>query len=353
MDLGARRPRSTTATLAGVPERVPASRQRAVPGQSGAPHRAALPVPPTGRGTCAGKLREVPSRGDWFGPLDDDDARARRRYRSACGAGWCSSNLDRDAEPLDDVPRGRPEDAAWADLDDFRCAVTTRHAGRLQLEGRRRRVLGDVPRAGHPARDARVDGRHSRDAATSGVARASRTRTTAYRARVSAGARTKVSVELRSCSPRAAAWAPEYAEPCPTPDDPERADDPDVDRRVCCAASTRGATASTVRNSTPRAMLRARRSTTSFPNATVLVQGEMMNVLLAQPGDDARRMPSSRRSCCYRAPGGAPRRRPVDVRCRPTPTSACAERGRRRVAARCSAVCTSPGLTHLVVSDEE
>ncbi len=35
-------------------------------------------------------------------------------------------NLDRDAESLDEYLEGVPEDAAWANLDDFRSAVTTR-----------------------------------------------------------------------------------------------------------------------------------------------------------------------------------------------------------------------------------
>ena len=73
----------------------------------------------TSRAACARSLRAATS-----------DAIARRRARADPGPVdvWgrlVFVNLDPDAAPLAEYLEGVPADAAWADLDAFRCAVTT------------------------------------------------------------------------------------------------------------------------------------------------------------------------------------------------------------------------------------
>jgi hypothetical protein len=89
-----------------------------------------------------------------------------------------------------------------------------------------------------------------------------------------------------------------------------------------------------------------------FPNATVLVWGEMLNVLIARPG------PAPDRGefvafLLYRMPPGAPRTRPFDA-----PASADADLGfvinqDVSVAQSVQRGLAQPGLTHLALSNEE
>ncbi len=70
-----------------------------------------------------GQLREVPSR-KWFGGLVNDDFPL---FPVSVGA-WARIvfvNLDPDAPPLLEYLEGIPDDTAWADLDEFRCAAVT------------------------------------------------------------------------------------------------------------------------------------------------------------------------------------------------------------------------------------
>jgi choline monooxygenase len=70
-----------------------------------------------------GRLREVPSR-KGFGALRNDDF-ALFRVRVAEWGRLVFVNLDADAMPLDEYLEGIPDDAAWARLDEFRCAAMT------------------------------------------------------------------------------------------------------------------------------------------------------------------------------------------------------------------------------------
>ena len=82
------------------------------------------------------------------------------------------------------------------------------HHGRLQLEGDRRRLRRDVPRAGHPSRDARFDGRHQHEATSLGAPR--RVVPAVRRAQPAPRARQLATkwCGTRSSRPRAAAWGP-------------------------------------------------------------------------------------------------------------------------------------------------
>jgi choline monooxygenase len=71
----------------------------------------------------AGQLREVPSRRG-FGALRNEDVPLVPVAVGVWGP-LVFVNLDLDAEPLDEFLDGIPDDAAWAQLDDFRCVVTT------------------------------------------------------------------------------------------------------------------------------------------------------------------------------------------------------------------------------------
>jgi phenylpropionate dioxygenase-like ring-hydroxylating dioxygenase large terminal subunit len=71
----------------------------------------------------AGRLREVPSRRG-FGALRNEDLPLVPVSVGEWGP-LVFVNVDPDAEPLGDFLDGVPEDAAWARLDEFRCVVTT------------------------------------------------------------------------------------------------------------------------------------------------------------------------------------------------------------------------------------
>ena len=73
--------------------------------------------------TLAGELREVPSRRG-FGALRNEDLPLIPARVGTWGP-LVFVNLDADAAPLQDWLEGVPADLAWADLDEFRCGVTT------------------------------------------------------------------------------------------------------------------------------------------------------------------------------------------------------------------------------------
>lgn len=73
--------------------------------------------------TLGGELREVPSRRG-FGPLRNDDFPLLPAQVDTWGP-LVFVNLDLEAGPLADWLEGVPADIAWADIDDFWCGVTT------------------------------------------------------------------------------------------------------------------------------------------------------------------------------------------------------------------------------------
>ena len=78
-------------------------------------------LPPLDVGPRAGSLREVPSR-KGFGVLRNDDFPLFPVQVDTWGP-IVFVNLDPDAMPLAEYLEGVPDDIAWADLDEFRCAV--------------------------------------------------------------------------------------------------------------------------------------------------------------------------------------------------------------------------------------
>ena len=116
-------------------------------------HRDPLPVPPLDLGPRGPPPRGAVAQG----------VRRRATTTSRCSPVQVDTwgplvfvNLDPDAGAARaSSSRPCPTRLAWADLDEFRCQAAGHGAGRLQLEDAHRRLQRDVPRAGHPPRDAR------------------------------------------------------------------------------------------------------------------------------------------------------------------------------------------------------
>ena len=141
---------------AGLPERLPAPGQRALPGRGPgrAPRSAAATT--AGPGTCGASCgRSRPGR-----------ASARcatrtcpwSRSRSARGASWSSSTWIRRRAPRR-LSRRRARRRGLGQARRVPDAGRAAGGGGLQLEGRHRGLQRDVPRAGDPPRDAGVDRR--------------------------------------------------------------------------------------------------------------------------------------------------------------------------------------------------
>ena len=151
-----------------VPERVQAPRQLPLPGFRNGPQGPALPVPsldvgplrPPERGSRSPRLRSgayqrgllpAPRAG---GHLGADGVRQFRSRGTGTGR----------------VPRGYSGGVGVGRTRRLPVCGGHPYPGRQQLEGRHRGLLGDLPRAGHPRRDARVDRRRARPPAAVGIA---------------------------------------------------------------------------------------------------------------------------------------------------------------------------------------
>jgi phenylpropionate dioxygenase-like ring-hydroxylating dioxygenase large terminal subunit len=295
----------------------------------------------------AGRLREIPSRG-YFGPLDDD---ALALVPASVGE-WgrlVFVNLDPEAGLLDEFLEGIPADTAWAALDDFRCTVTTRtpvacnwkvaadgFSETYHVQGIHREMLGSIDDI-HATQ--RLWDRHGVSYQDYGVP----------------------SPRLGRDVPDQVVWdsfvvtqggrmGPEYVEPCPMPAIPPGRTIRDVIAELLRREHARAHGVDCADLDTDR-MLRLSQYNL-FPNASVLVWGEMVNVLIARPGltpDDA----ELTTFLLYRHAPGAPRTRPLDLA---LPADADfgfvlnADFGVLKTAQR---GLHQPGLTHLVVSEEE
>ncbi|MGH8977592.1 MAG: aromatic ring-hydroxylating oxygenase subunit alpha [Acidimicrobiia bacterium] len=294
-----------------------------------------------------GRLREIPSRG-YFGPVADADL-GLVPVHAGEWARLVFVNLDPHAPPLTEFLEGIPVDAAWANLDDFRAAATTTSpiacnwkvaadgfSETYHVQGIHREMLGSIDDI-HAAQ--RLWDRHAVSYQDYGVP----------------------SPRLGRDVPDEVVWdsfvrtqggrmGQEFVEPCAMPAIPPGETIRDVIATLLRREHARVYGVDCTDLDTDR-MLRLSQYNL-FPNATVLVWGEMVNVLVARPGitpDDA----ELSTFLLYRHAPGAPRTRPVDL---PLPADADfgyvlnADFGVLRTAQR---GLHQPGFSHLVISEEE
>jgi choline monooxygenase len=295
-----------------------------------------------------GRLREIPSRA-FFGPLDDE-ALGLVGVRVDTWGRLVFVNLDRDAMSLAEYLEGVPDDAAWARLDEFRCSVTTQtlvacnwkvvadgFSETYHVQGIHREMLGSIDDINATQHIWGLQGVSYQDygVASPRLGRDVRDEDVWESFVVTQGGR----------------MGPEYVERCPMPDVPVGSTIRDVIAALLRREHARTHGVDCADFDTDR-MLRLSQYNL-FPNATVLVWGEMVNVLIARPGpnpDEAELVTY----LLYRgASAAAPASRPVDL---PVPADADfgfvlnADLSVLRTAQR---GLHQPGLTHLVVSGEE
>jgi choline monooxygenase len=294
-----------------------------------------------------GRLREIPSRG-YFGRVADDELQLFSVQVSVWGR-LVFVNLDRDAAPLAVYLEGIPDDAASAQLDDFRCAVTTHtpvpcnwkvvadgFSETYHVQGIHREMLGSIDdiHAAQRIWDLQSVSYQDYGVPSPRLGRDVDDQTVWDSFVLTQGGR----------------MGTEYAQPCPIPEVPSGWTIRDVIADLLRREHARSHGVDCEGVDTDR-MLRLSQYNL-FPNATVLVWGEMVNVLVARPGvtpDDA----ELTTFLLYRAAAGAPRSKTVDL---PVPAAADfgfvlnADIGILQTAQR---GLHQPGLTHLVVSAEE
>jgi len=294
-----------------------------------------------------GRLREVPSR-KWFGGLRNDDYPL---FPVHVGE-WARIvfvNLDPDAVPLLDYLEGIPDDAAWADLDEFRCAAVTRTPVNCNWKviadgfGETYHVQGI-----HPEMLGSMDDINTRQ-------RLWRHHGVSYQQYGVASPRLgrDVGDEVvwnSFIDTQGGRMGPQYAQRCPAPPVPDGDTMLDViAQKIREYHATLGTDLS--RFTSEQMLMLAQYNV--FPNSTVLVWGEMLNVLIGRPGptpDDAELVTYT----FYRAPSAdAPRSTPVEVL---LPVE---QRGTGVIAQDIDVLQTAqrglhqPGLTHLTLSSEE
>jgi choline monooxygenase len=294
-----------------------------------------------------GQLREVPSR-KWFGGLVNDEyplfpVQVDEWARIV----WV--NLDTEAAPLLEYLEGIPADTAWADLDEFRCAAVTRtpvdcnwkviadgFGETYHVQGIHEEMLGSMDDVNTRQRLWR---HHGVSYQQYGVPSPRLGREVSDRV-----------VWDSFIDTQGARMGPEYAQRRPAPPVPEGETMLDV-----IAQKIRGHHASLgtdlTRFTSEQILMLAQYNV--FPNSTVLVWGEMLNVLLGRPGSTPDQSELVTYTF-YRAPSAdAPRSRPVEI------TLPADVRGTGVIAQDIAVLQTAqrglrqPGLTHLTLSSEE
>ncbi len=294
-----------------------------------------------------GRLREVPSR-RWFGGLVNDDYPL-----FAVNVGeWARIvwvNLDPDATPLMEYLEGIPDDTAWADLDEFRCAAVTHTPVDCNWKviadgfGETYHVQGIHPEMLGSMDDVNTQQRlwehHGVSYQQYGVP--------SPRLGQDAGDQVVWDSFIDTQGGR---MGPDHAERCPAPPVPDGETMLDVIAQKIREHHARQGT-DLSRFTSEQILMLAQYNV--FPNATVLVWGEMLNVLLGRPGatpDQSELVTYT----FYRAPSAAaPRTRPVEVTMPPD------VRGTGVIAQDIAVLQTAqrglhqPGLTHMTLSSEE
>jgi len=293
-----------------------------------------------------GRLREVPSRRG-FGIVRNEEYGLVPAQIGVWGR-LIFVNPDPDAGSLEEFLEGVPEDSAWAGVDDFRCVLTTTtpvacnwkvvsdgFSETYHVQGLHREMLGSIDEVDAPQR---IWDRQSVSYQRYGVPSPRLGRTVSDQA-----------VWDSFVLTQGGRMGPAYAQPCPLPVVPAGSTIRDVIAHNIRAHQARlGVDLSGLDTD---AFLRLSQYNL-FPNATVLVWGEMINVLIGRPGltpDDGQFVSF----LLHRPPAGAAPARPVDV-----PVSSDADFGLVigqdvSMMARMQRGLHQPGLTHLSLSSEE
>ncbi len=289
-----------------------------------------------------GRLREVPSR-RWFGALRNDDYPL---FDAAVGV-WgplVFVNLDTGAAPLHEYLEGVPDDSAWADLHEFRCAATTTtdvpcnwkvvadgFGETYHVQGLHREMLGSIDDIDTPQRLWEHHGvsyqRYGIGSPRLGV--------------LDDQAVWDSFVETQGGRMGAA-----YAQACPAPPVPEDASMREVIADLIRAdQAEKGADLS--RFTTDQVLRLSQYNL--FPNATVLVWADMLNVLIGRPGPD----PDHAQLVTFTMYRSTPPGRPFDVVLPDGASMGMVLDQDLSVLRTAQRGLHQPGFTHLTVSSEE
>lgn len=294
-----------------------------------------------------GRLREVPSR-RWFGTMDNDEfALIPARVDTWGPTVWI--NLDMEAMPLDEWLEGVPNDMEWAGFDDYRCnslivrpmpanwkVVSEGFSETYHIQGVHPEMLGYIDDIGATQR---LWHRHGASYQDYGVPSPRLGRDVADHVVwdtwvQSMGSRLGVAAGV--------------AEPCPDVPEGSTVQDVIAARLIATQAA----------NGIDLSHLDSKRATGAtqynfFPNSTMLVWSDMVNVLSTRPGlnpDECQFVIMN----WHRVPAGATRSKPitidVDVPDLPLGLVMGQDINMMKTAQR---GLHQPGLTHLSVSAEE
>ena len=292
-----------------------------------------------------GALREVPSR-KGFGVLDNDDLPLFPVQVDTWGP-LVFVNLDTSAAPLHEYLEGVPADSAWANLPEFRCSFTTlSHVASnwkvvadgfsetYHVQGIHPEMLGSIDDVNT---EQHVWDHHSVSHQRYGCA----------------------SPRLRDRGDQAV-WdsfivtqgermGPDFKSVCPAPlpADGETIRDV-IAQRIREHQATRGVDLSSYDTD---GLLRLSQYNL-FPNTTVLVWGDMVNVLVSRPGpspDEA----ELTMFLLYRAPSASPAAKPFDVRLPADASLGVVIDQDLEMLKRFQRGLHQPGFTHLTLSGEE
>jgi choline monooxygenase len=253
--------------------------------------------------TTSGRLREVPSR-KGFGKLDNDEYGLLPAQVDSWGP-IVFVNLDMDAMPLSEWLEGIPDDAAWANIDEFRCnslvvrpmpanwkVVTEGFSETYHIQGIHREMLGHIDDIDAPQK---LWHRHGVSYQQYGVPSPRLGRNVSDQT---------VWDSFICCIGNRMGLESTITHPCPDVPEGQTIRDVIADRIKAHQASL-GVDIS--HYDTARATGAAQYNL--FPNATVLVWSDMVNVLSSRPGltpDDCQFVSMN----FHRAPKDAPRSTP-------------------------------------------
>ena len=294
----------------------------------------------------AGQLREVPSRRG-FGALRNDDLELVPVAVDEWGP-LVFVNLDPEAEPLAEFLDGVPADAAWAQLDEFRCVVTTStpvaanwkvvadgFSETYHIQGLHREMLGSIDDV-HAHQH--LWDRHGVSYQRYGVPSPRLGRSVADEV-----------VWDSFVLTQGGRMGPDHVAGAPMPAVPEGSSIRDVMADILRRHQTQfGADMSGF--DTEQVMNLSQYNL--FPNATVLVWGEMINVILSRPGPT----PDESELHTYlllRHHADAPRSQPAAVAVPPDGDLGWILNQDTSVLASMQRGLHQPGFTHLLLSSEE
>lgn len=293
-----------------------------------------------------GRLREVPSRKQ-LGPVRNEDLGLVPARVGTWGPLVLVSGGS-EGPTLEEFLEGVPEDAAHHGLDEMRCVVTTRtpvpanwkavvdgFSETYHVQGIHRSMLASMDDVNAPQR---LWHRHGVSYQRYGVASPR------------LGPVDDQAIWDSWIETQGGRMGPEWAEPCPMPEVPDGQTVRDVIAELL-RRHVRRETGADLGDLDTEAMLAASQYNL-FPNTTVLVWSEMVNVITARPGatpDDAELVTF----LLQRHPPGAPRTTPVDVAVPVEASLGTVLDQDVEVLLRIQRGLHQPGLTELAVSSEE